>query len=66
MARDPKNPVDNVGQSNMPAFPRSANADTPAVLVGAIVDPITGAITGYLPLKVVNNGDGTCTLVTTT
>lgn len=60
------NPTANVGKLNLPAFPADQNAARPAVLVGAIVDPVTMEVTGYLPLKVVNNNDGTCTLVTTT
>ena len=60
------NPTENRGKLNMPAFPADHNGRAPAVLVGAIVNTATGEITGYLPLKVVDNGDGTCTLVTTT
>jgi len=59
-------PTENVGRSVLPAFPRSSNAEAPAVLVGAIVNTVTGEVTGYLPLKVEDNGDGTCTLVTKT
>lgn len=59
-------PADNVGKRNLPAFPRTQNAEEPAVLFGAIVDPATKEVIGYLPLAVVDNGDGTCTLKTTT
>jgi hypothetical protein len=59
-------PTANVGQLNLPAFPADQNAKVPAVLVGAIVNAITGEVIGYLPLKCVDNGDGTATLVTTT
>ena len=59
-------PEDYKGKRALPAMPYDENSKHPAVLMGAIVDPVTREITGYLPLKVVNNGDGTCTLVTTT
>jgi len=56
------NPVANVGKQNLPTFPRDQDNFRPAVLFGAIVDTVTKEIKGYLPLKVIDNGDGTATL----
>ena len=56
------NAITNVGKDNLPAFPYEQNNKSPAVLVGAIVSD--GEVVGYLPLKVEDNGDGTCTLIT--
>lgn len=55
-------PTQNAGRVVLPPFPRSQNAEEPAVLMGAIVNA-SGDVTGYLPLKVEDNGDGTCTLI---
>jgi len=57
------NPADNVGKKNLPAFSYDQNAKMPAILMGAIVDPTTKEVVGYLPIKVEDNGDGTCTVV---
>ena len=59
------NPTANVGQNNLPAIPCDKNNYRAAVLIGAVVDDTTKEVTGFLPLKVVNNGDGTATLVVT-
>ncbi len=53
----------NVGRDVFPAFPYEKNAHRPAVLVGAIVDPVTNEVVGYLPLAVADQGDGTCILL---
>jgi hypothetical protein len=55
-----KDPAQNVGKRNLPAFPYDQNAKYPAVLVGAIVDKNTGEVIGYLPIECIDNGDGTC------
>jgi len=57
-----KDPATNNGRQVYPAFPYDENAHTPAVLVGAVVDD-DGEIEGYLPVHVVDNGDGTCSRV---
>jgi hypothetical protein len=56
-------PSDYVGKRVLPAQPYDENSKVATVLMGAIVDPVTKEITGYLPIKCVNNGDGTCSIV---
>jgi len=55
-------PSENNGRQVYPAFPYGGDVHRPAILSGAIVDE-DGEIDGYLPVRVVDNGDGTCTRV---
>lgn len=59
-------PSDYVGKRVLLAQPYDENSKVAPVLMGAIVNPVTKEITGYLPLKCIDNGDGTATIVTTT
>ena len=56
-------PAENIGRQNLPAFPYGENQFRPAVLYVAIVED--GEIVGYLPASVTDNGDGTCSLDST-
>jgi len=55
-------PTDYVGKRALLAQPWDENSKVAPVLMGAIVDPATKGILGYLPVKCYDNGDGTCSL----
>lgn len=57
----PTNPRDYRGKV-VAAQPYDQNRKPVAALFVPLVDPITTEITGYLPLKALDNGDGTATL----
>lgn len=61
-SNDPTNPEFYVGTRVLPAQPYDQNNRVGMVLMGAIVDPVTHEITGYLPIKCINNNDGTCSI----
>jgi len=55
-------PSDYVGKRALPAQPYDGNSKVATVLMGAIVDPATKEIIGYLPIKCTDNGDGTASI----
>jgi len=57
-------PAYNIGRQSYPAIPYDENSVRPSVLALAIVDD-DGEITGYLPARVSDNGNGTCDLFVT-
>jgi len=54
--------VDYVGKV-IPSFPDDQDNIRPALIIGALVDPVTMEVINFLPFTCVDNGDGTATLV---